>query len=264
MIGLYAFMQELSLKSFGSRALIAFVVACGISANNSVAAAPTGKGWQLTQKHSANGTQRIFVFPQHLRIENLDLGNTVIADGDTGKVWIFNDTRKISCCVNWDKFEHSFSKFMSVGGENVGKLKWTKTKDPKKTVIAGLDTSCYKAFDEKLYFKGGGGGFVAGGSRMINVEHTLYLASKIKTSPKLIKVLSEMQTGPTLDGIPLKQTSFFAQHNKLKVFLDTLTAKEISDDKKFWTIPKYKVVPTIADVANVTDKGFIEDLIGKP
>ncbi len=253
------------MNSFRLRLLFVFLTGCSITAGVcGTATPPVSTGWLLTQKHNANGNQRVYVFPQHLRVENLDLGHTVIADAQTGKVWIFNDTRKISCCVNWDKFEHSFSKFMSVGGENLAKLKWTRTKDPKNTVLAGLPTNCFKAFDEKLYFKGGGGGFVAGGSRMINVEHTLFLASKIKTSPKLIKVFSEIQTGPTLDGIPLKQTSFFAQHNKLKTFLDTLTAKEISNDKKFWTIPKYKEVPTIADVANVTDKGFIEDLIGKP
>jgi hypothetical protein len=253
------------LNGLWTRTLIAFTVSCSISAGNSTAAsAQTGvKGWLLTQNHSANGTQHVYVFPMRLRIENIDLGNTVIADAQTGRVWVFNDSRKILCSVTWDRFEHSFSKIMSVGGESIAKLKWAKASDPKKTVIAGLSTNCYKAYDEKLYFKGGGGGFVSGGSRMIDVEHTMYLASKIKTSPRLVKVFSEMQTAPTLDGVPLKQTSFFRQHSKLKVFLDTLAAKEVGDDKKFWTIPKYKQVPTVADVTNVTDRGFLEDVMGK-
>lgn len=221
------------------------------------------KGWLLTQRHSANGIQQIYVFPERLRVENKDLGHTLIADAKTGKVWVFNDTRKISCCVNWDRFEHSFSQMMSVGGENISKLKWSRTKDSKRTAVAGLPTNCYKAYDEKLYFKRGNGSFIAGSGHMIDVEYTLYVASKIKTSPRLVKVFSEMQTAPTLDGLPLKQTSYFRQHNKLRRFLDTLAAKEISDDKKFWAVPKYKVVPTIADVANITDRSFLEDVMGK-
>ncbi len=251
------------MKCHWSRVLIAFAVGCGISANVGAEAAPAFKGWLLTQKHSANGNQRIYVFPERLRIENIDLGNTLIADSQTGKVWVFNDTRKILCCDRWDRFEHSFSKMMSVGGESIAKLKWSKAKNPSNTLVAGLATNCYKAYDEKLYFKGGGGGYVSGDSRMIDVEHTMYLANKIRTSPKLVKVLSEMQTAPILDGVPLKQTSYFTQHKKLRVFLDTRDAKEIGDDKKFWAIPKYKLVPTVADVANVTDRGFLEDVMGK-
>lgn len=253
------------MKSLSSLLLIVFIADCGICAQQTAVAAPASvKGWLLTQRHSANGIQKIYVFPERLRVENRDLGHNLIADAKTGKVWVFNDTRKISCCVNWDRFQHSFSKMMSVGGEDISKLKWTRAKDPKKTVVAGLATNCYKAYDEKLYFKKGTGGFVAGSSRMIDVEYTLYVASKIKTSPRLVKVFSEMQTAPTLDGLPLKQTSLFTQHNKLRGFLDTLAAKEISDDKKFWAVPKYKQVPTVADVANVTDRGFLEDVMGKP
>lgn len=225
---------------------------------------PVSKGWLLTQRHSANGIQQIYIFPQRLRVENKDLGNCLIADAQSGKVWVFNDTRKIICCVNWDQFQHTFSKMMSVSGESIAKLKWSKAKDQKKIVLAGLATNCYKAYDEKLYFKGGRAGYVSGDSRMIDVEHTMYVASKIRISPKLLKVLSEMQTAPALDGVPLKQSSFFTQHKKLRVFLDTLAAKEIGDDKKFWTVPKYKQMPTVADVANVTDRSFLEDIIGKP
>ncbi len=245
--------------------LIVLLIGCAITAGVSAAAnPPVSTGWRLTQKHSANGRQNIYVFPERLRVENVDLGYCLIADAQTGKVWVFNDSRKISCSVNWDKFEHSFAKFMSVGGENIAKLKWSRAKDPKKTAIFGLATHCFKAHDDKLYFRGGGGGFVSGGSRVINVEHTMYLADKIKTSPKLIKVFSEMQTVPVLDAVPLKETSFYAEHNKLKTYLDTLAVKEIGDDKKLWTLPKYQQMPKVADVVNVTDKGFLEDIMGKP
>ena len=253
-----------NLNSFSLRLLIVFLISCGFSADNAALAAPSATGWLLSQKHTANGRQLVYVFPEKLRVENVKMGYTLVADAPSGKVWIFNDQRRIMCCVPWDKFEHSFSKMMEIGGENISKLKWAKAKDPKNTVSSGLKTHCFKATDEKLYFKGGGGGFVSGGSRMVKVDYTIYVAEKITTSPKLLKVLAEMQTSPVLDGVPLREESFFNDYRKQRVFLETQEAKQIPDDKKLWDIPKYRQVRTVTEVTNMTDQTFIEDILGKP
>lgn len=234
---------------------------------NSAFAATTqeSKGWLLKQQHTANGQQNVYVFPEHLRIENVDIGHTVIADAKSGKVWLFSDERKVQCCVNWDKFEHTFSKIMQIGGENISKMQWTKAKDSKGPLTAGLETTKYVSSEEKLYFGGGrSGGFISGGGRKIKVDCTLYIADKIKTSPRLIKVFAEMQTTPILGGIPLQEMSFYHSRNKEKVYLKTLSAKQISDDPKLWAIPKYKLVDKPQQVTSVTDSDLIEDMIGKP
>ena len=220
-------------------------------------------GWMLKQKHGANGEQVIYVFPQHLRIENTQLGLTIVGDAQTGKVWLFNDRRKLSCCVNWDKFEHSFAKIMQMGGESLPHLNWSKAKNSKGPTIAGLPTTKYVTTDEKLYFGGGGGGFISGGGKKVIIDYTIFVANKIETSPKLLKVLSEMQTTPTLKGVPLQEISFYNDNKKERIFLRTLSAKQIPDDKKLWNIPKYKQVATQNDVASVTDTGFLEDMVGK-
>lgn len=226
------------------------------------APAQISSGWLLRQTHSANGEQRVYVFPEHLRIENLHLGTTVVADARTGKAWVFNDQRKVCCCVNWDKFEHSFAKIMQLGGESLPHLKWTQVKDKKNTVIAGLPTNKFMAVDEKLYFGGGGGGFISGAGKMVLIDYTIYTASKIVTSPKLLKVLADMQTTPVLSGVPLQQMSLYDKKRE-RIFLNTREAKQIPEDKKLWLIPKYKQVSTLAQVNSLTDSGLLEDMMGK-
>lgn len=221
------------------------------------------KGWLLNQKHSANGEQKIYVFPQRLRIENTQLGLTIVGDAQTGKVWLFNDRRKLSCCVNWDKFEHNFAQIMQMGGESLPHFKWVKAKNSKGPTVAGLTTTTFISSDEKLYFGGGGGGFIAGGGKKIRVDYTIYIAEKIQTSPRMLKVLAEMQTAPNLGGVPLQEISHYSDNNKERIFLRTRSAEQIPDDKKLWEIPKYKQVATQNDVASVTDAGFLEDMVGK-
>jgi hypothetical protein len=221
------------------------------------------KGWLLNQKHTANGEQTIYVFPQRLRIENKHLGLTIVGDAQTGKVWLFNDNRKLSCCVNWNKFEHNFAKIMQMGGESLPHFKWVKPKDPKGPTVAGLTTTKFISSDEKLYFGGGGGGFISGGGKKIRVDYTIYVADKIQTSPRMLKVLAEMQTAPNLGGIPLQEISHYSDTNKKRMFLRTLSAKQIPNDKKLWEIPKYKQVAKQNDVASVTDAGFLEDMVSE-
>jgi len=256
--------EGISLNIFRLSILIASLIA---SAFHSPAIAATteanSKGWLLKQKHCANGEQRVYILPQHLRVENVHLGTTVIADAQTGKVWLFSDERKISCCVNWDKFEHSFSKIMQIGGESLPQLKWNRAKDSKGPVIAGFPTTKYVTSDEKMYFGGGGGGFLSGGGRKVMVDCTIYATNNITTSPKILKVLSEMQTTPVLSGVPLQEISFYRDRKKTKTYLNTLSATQITDDKKFWAIPKYKQVATPNQVTSVTDGGLLEDMVSK-
>lgn len=248
-------------RSFSTAALLIISAFC--LCENAGIAAPTLSGWVLKQKHSANGEQVIYIFPQRLRIENLQLGLTIVGDAQTGKVWLFNNNRKLSCCVNWDKFEHNFAKIMQMGGESLPHFKWTKAKDPKGPVVAGLATTRFVSSDEKLYFGGGGGGFISGGGKKIRVDYTIYAADKIQTSPRMHKVLAEMQTTPNLGSVPLEEISHYSDNNKNRTFLRTLSAKQIPDEKKLWEIPNYKQVATQNDVASVTDAGFLEDMVGK-
>lgn len=118
------------------------------------------------------------------------------------------------------------------------------------------------AVDEKLYFGGGGGGFISGPARKVLVDYTIYTASKIVTAPKLLKVLAEMQTTPVLSGVPLQQMSLYDKKRE-RIFLNTREAKQISEDKKLWVIPKYKQVSTLAQVTSLTDSGVLEDMMGK-
>lgn len=242
--------------------LPAFLITSLISTPADAATKASLKGWMLEQKHAANGHQIIYVFPEKLRVENTDIGNTLIADEQSGKVWVFSDRRKLACCVDWNRFEHSFSKMMQVGGENTSKLSWKLSKEPEKTVVAGLATRAYKASDEKLYFKGGGGGFMSGGSKHVKVSYTSYIAETIPISPRNCKVLAEMQTMAVLGGVPLRGT--LHREGRVRTDLDTISAKQVPNDNKLWAVPKYKLAASVGDVTNVTDEGFIQDLLGKP
>ncbi len=225
------------------------------------------KGWLLTQTHPANGKQKVFVFPSHLRIENPNLGYTVVADADSGNVWTFNDARKMVCCLKWDRFEHNFSNLLDLGGENMARMKWSPAKEKKGPVILGLETETYEAKGDRFTFKGSGGrgGFISGGGKTENIDFTVYTARKIVTNSKLLKVLCQMETIPIMGGVPLRQTSYYPNRNPkiLRVRFDTSAARKISDDKKLWAIPKYKTVVTVTEVASQTDKAFIKDLLGE-
>lgn len=257
--------QVNKLTNFRPPLLIALLLFCGGSTTRVESTpAQVSSGWLLVQRHKANGDQLVYVFPEKLRVENTSAGNTLIADANTGKVWIFSDSRKVICSVPWDKYEHSFSQIMQMGGENLTKFKWAPAKDPNKTVIATQTTKCYKAMEDKLLFKGGGGGFVSGGTKRVFVTYTLYTSDKIRIAPKLVKVLSQLQTVPTLDGVPLREESRFSDSLKVRAYLNTVSTKQISDDKKYWQIPKYRQVARVSDVTSMTDTVFIEDLLGKP
>lgn len=257
--------QVNKLTNFRPPLLIALLLFCGSSTTRVESnPAQVSSGWLLVQRHKANGEQLVYVFPEKLRVENTSAGNTLIADGNTGKVWIFSDSRKVICCVPWDKYEHSFSQIMQMGGENLTKFKWGPAKDPNKTVVAHQTTKCYKAMEDKLLFKGGGGGFVSGGTKRVFATYTLYISDKIRIAPKLVKVLSQLQTVPTLDGVPLREESRFSDSLKVRTYLNTISAKQIPDDKKYWQIPKYRQVARVSDVTSMTDTVFIEDLLGKP
>jgi len=253
------------LNSFRLPLFIVSLIVCSVSAPRAESApAQASSGWLLAQRHKANGDQLVYVFPEKLRVENTSAGNTLIADANTGNVWIFSDAKKVICTLPWDKYEHSFSQIMQIGGENLTKFKWGPAKDPNKTVIASQTTKCYKAMEDKLLFKGGGVGFVSGGTKRVFATYTLYTSDKIRIAPKLVKVLSQLQTLPTMDGVPLREESRFSDSMKVRAYLNTTSTKQIPDDKKYWQIPKYRQVARVSDVTSVTDTVFIEDLLGKP
>lgn len=217
-------------------------------------------GWRLSQAQLFNGNQKVYVFPTRVKIENSDLGYTLIMDEPSAVVDIFNDHKKLRCRVPLNKFHSSVASTLSVAGECPAGLPWVKTRAPQPKDLANVPGTWYLATEAKNLFAGSEhGGYLAGAKRVEHAKHMLFVSSAVVVAPALNKIFCELQGEPRLDGFPLLQFVHFVETGRSKYWLQTTRADKIRFDQVDWKIPDYKEGSQL-DVLTSKESRILEEL----
>lgn len=218
----------------------------------------TAKCWRLEQKHKLNGRQILLIGDNKWRLENRDLGYTLIADGPKAVVYAFNKNKNLRCSSSFADFNCSAVRLVRVvSGEELKDLTWKPI--PHKG-SARHPNSYYQATAERTCFKGSkSGGFLAGAKYSVKVRYTLAVSNEIKLPANVAKVLADFQGTPAF-GVPTQEIFEAADRGAPTSNLETVDIKRIADSQSIWTVPGgYKETKQIADVVTSGDTTLFED-----
>ena len=217
-------------------------------------------GWKLVQKQIFNGHQTIYLFPATIKIENHDLGYTLILDSGKNTANIFSNSKKLRCSIPIEKFHNSVASTLSIAGECPAGLPWSKTGGPRLKEFGDLSGRWYSADEAKNIFAGSKhGGYLAGARRIEHVQHLLFVTNSIVVDPALKKIICQLQGEPQLGGVSLMQYSRCKENGKTVNWLTTEHVEKVKWSQVDWKIPAFKVADQ-SEIISSGESNMIEDL----
>src|SRR5262249_4312030 len=159
----------------------------------------------LVQKHAVNGQEVCYIAPGLLRIENQNIGYTVIADAKAETISFFHDKKKLCFKKRLKDFNYQQVKLIgAIMSEDSAAMRWHKSED---TSLGNQRVSLYKASETRVSFSGSrvGGGYLAGAKRNVLVNLNLYVSKDIVVPKELSRAYAELQGTPDVGGIAIQQ-----------------------------------------------------------
>lgn len=218
-------------------------------------------GWMLVQEHAVNGKQVLYIAPHSLRIDNMNIGYTVIADSKTQTIDFFNDRRKLRYKAPLKSFNYELVKMVrSMLGDDPTAVQWKKVKDGS---VGNLGVKCYEASDTSTTFSGSrNGGYLAGAKHVATVHFSLSVSKDILTTKEFSRLVAELEGTPDLGGIPIRQFCTFSDSAAVRTNLETTEGKHIAIDTTKWQVPTgYKQANKLSEIMSLEIPG-VEDLLG--
>ncbi len=217
----------------------------------------------LKQKHGFNGNQSLYIGKNMWRLDNPDLGYSLIAFGGSGKVSVFNLKKKLRFDSPLKTFSCQTTKlFRIAAGENLNAMKWQRAE--KKEMTGTGKSTCFNAKEVRTYFRGSqSGGFLSGDKYHVEVRYRVWISDDIAVSRPLSRILADFQGTPDLGGIPLKEITEYSDRKEQKLNLETVELRRERFSDATWQVPvNCTFAKELADVISTTDKSELEDLIG--
>lgn len=244
-------------------ALVCAVVGFVVLSKPAVCANKGELGWLLEQKHNMNGRQRMFISLTKVRVDNLDLGYSLVADVAHSTVSVFHPKKKLRYSTPLEKFSWRLSKaFLYANAEAPPAAKWKKVASGRTN---DLTSDCFRCSEETTYFRGSkvGGGYLAGSKRKATVTYSVFVTNEIATSSALVKVIDELQgVPPLIPGFPLFMKSYYSDTRTTRIPIETKEVKKQKLADSVWYVPSgYKTAKNISEVTS-GDMTFLQDLVG--
>ncbi len=220
-------------------------------------------GWMIQQKHIMNGRQRLLITPTKLRVDNLELGYSLIADSKLSTISAFNSKRGLRFSMPIEKFRWRLAKaFLYANAEAPEVSMWKKVESVK---IQNTLADCFRCSEETTYFKGSkvGGGFLAGAKRKATITYSLFVTKEIPIAPVLMRVIDELEGVPQFSGVPLFMKSFYGDTRTNRIPFETTEIRRQKFKSSIWTVPnQYKTAKDISEITS-GDMGFLQDLVNE-
>ena len=217
----------------------------------------------LKQKHGFNGNQNLYFGKNKWRLDNPDLGYSIIADGESGKISLFNLKKKLRFESPLKDFNcHTAKLCRIVAGENLSELKWRRIGDSKLPEFAR--SVRYQATETRTYFRGSqSGGYLSGSKYFVKVKYTVWIDHETSIPKQLSRILAEFQGTPDLGGVPVKQITEYSDKANPRSNLETLLVRRERSGAEIWRTPEScSRTSKLADVVSTTDESMLKDLIG--
>lgn len=239
--------------------LLAITVAITMPPQTGFCAPSNSSCWRLRQNHKLNGKQNLYIGENKWRLENTDLGYTLIADGSKGMIDVFNKNKKLRYRSRFADFNCNAVRLVRVvSGEELKDLSWKRISN--KNSLRRSPQTYFQATTERTCFRGSSsGGFLAGAKYKVHVRYTLAVSNEIKLPGNTAKVLSDFQGAPNL-GIPVQEIIEYSDRSKPTCNLETIEMMHVPMTANLWIAPKeYKETKQIADVVTSGDTSLLED-----
>lgn len=231
------------------------------SSREVVAAETAELGWFVSQKHKMNGRQDLFICPTKIRIDDVDLGYSVIADSNSKALTVINSSKRVRFRQPLDRIVSKIARAsIYINIEIPPTAAWKKCDEPR---VSGPRMACYTCDEKGNEFSGQGrGGYLAGKKRKLNVRHTVWFSEDIQIFKSLSNVIGDMQGSPHLGGVPLRMQSQTSDLEPPVLQFDTLRASRQKISSKQFIIPaNFKDAKHISEVTS-GDSGLLEELLG--
>lgn len=217
----------------------------------------------LKQKHGFNGIQNLYIGKNKWRLDNVDLRYSIIANGESGKISVFNLEKKLRFESPLRDFHCQTAKLCRiVSGENLKEMKWSRIGDSQ--LPESGKNLLFQTTETRTYFHGSqSGGFLSGSKYFVKVKYTVWISSEISISKQLSRILAEFQGTPDLGGVPIKQITEYSDKANPRTNLETILVKRERHRAEIWRTPELCLqTRKLADVVNTTDESMLKDLIG--
>ncbi len=219
--------------------------------------------YSLKQKHGFNGNQRLCVGKNMWRLDNPDLGYTVVANDVSGKITVFSVKKKLRFDAPLKDFNCQTVKLFKIAaGESLNEMKWNRI--GKRELPDTGKTTCFQATETRTCFRGSqSGGFLSGSKYQVKVKYTVWISDDILVSKQLSRILAEFQGTPDLGGVPVKRITEYSDRDKPTINLETTLIGRERLSAVTWKTPAlFSSAHKLADVINTTDESVLQDLIG--
>lgn len=226
-----------------------------------VGAETAESGWVISQKHKMNGRQDLLICPTKIRIDNIDLGYSVIADANSKSVTVFNASKCVRFRQPIDRIVSKIARASIYINIEIPLITaWTKITEQR---ISGMRSECYSCDEKASKFSGQGrGGYLAGKKRSVIVTHTVWFNKEIPIAKSLSTVVSDLQGAPHLGGIALRMQSQSTNLEAPTLQFDTIRiARQKISSKQFVVPANFKDAKHISEVTS-GDSALLEELLG--
>lgn len=230
----------------------------------SIAAGPAKiDGWKFSQKHNINGRQNIFICKKAVRIDNLDLGYSMIADATAGTVVLFNSNKKLRHTKRLNEFAHQLARpFMYASSDIPPVSGWKKN---GITSAGNIKAEWYRTEEGTTFFAGNrkSGGFLAGPKREATETHDLLICRETGVAPVLSKFLSEFQCTPDIGGVPFELRTKYSDSKNVRVIFHTVGTSHDKFDSNTWSVPPQCKETSNESSVTSGDGSLLEEIVGQ-
>lgn len=208
-----------------------------------------------------NGRQEMFICAKKIRIDNLDLGYSVIADADSKSLTVINIPKRLRFRQPIDRIVSKIGRASIYANIETPALSaWKRCKDEQ---LIGFKGVCYCCVEKTSEFSGRGrGGYLSGKRTPLTVTHVIIYDMEIPLSKSLSNVINDFQGTPQLGGVPIKMQNQYSDNSPTIVQFDTLKMSRQKHSAKLFAIdPSYKEAKQITQVTT-GDSSLLEELLG--
>lgn len=238
---------------------VVFAIALSI-VNGHVAVAANGveDGFVISQKHTCNGKQVLYICPNKIRIDNLDPGYSIIADATNGSMWFISTKKQLRFRQPIGKYKSKLAKMSFYANLEIPSVStWQRCYDEQ---ILNLKGTCYCSQDAINRFSGSGG-YLVSKSRKSVLRYSVYVCKAIRVAKSLEVMLNELQGTPQIGGVPLKFITQTGDQRKYKI--ETLKVSRQSIAREKWAVPaQYKEAKSEVAVTS-GDSSLLEEFVGR-